>query len=154
MQQNANPSLKSPAISNKQKTIVEFSEKESRVLYRLGSLFPLDPFPTTVTIQPSTISIVHNLFGLSQNLMTVTMEDIFTVEVEAGLFFANLKIQQKQPLLPIVEITYLWKDQAMKARRIIQGLLVVQTKNLEIPDMTTAELIPYLEEIGSTQVPH
>ena len=130
---------------------MDYSRKEVRVLYSLKSLFPLDPFPTTITIQPSTISIVHNLFGLSQNLMTVTMEDIFTVEVEAGLFFANLRIQQKQPLLPIVEITYLWKDQAMKARRIIQGLLVVQAKNLEIPDMKASEVIPFLEDIGSTQ---
>lgn len=152
MEQYLNPAIKSATISNKPKTIMDYSKKEVRVLYSLKSLFPLDPFPTTITIQPSTISIVHNLFGLSQNLMTVTMEDIFTVEVEAGLFFANLRIQQKQPLTPLVEITYLWKDQAMKARRIIQGLLVVQTKNLEIPDMKASEVIPYLEDIGSTKV--
>lgn len=80
------------------------------------------------------------------------MEDIFTVEVEAGIFFATLKIQQKQAFIPVVELPYFWKEPAFKARRIIQGLLVVQTKNLEIKDMKPQELLPYLEEIGSTQV--
>ena len=125
-----NPAIKAPAISNTKKSIVDYAEQESRVLYRVHSVFPLDPFPTTLVI--------------------VNMDDIFTVEVEAGLFFADLKIQQKQATLPVVDLRFFWKDPAMKARRIIQGLLVVRSKQLEIYNMKPQELIPYLEEIGST----
>ena len=145
-----NPAIKAPAISNTKKSIVDYAEQESRVLYRVHSVFPLDPFPTTLVIAPNTLSIVNNLFGLSQRVLTVNMDDIFTVEVEAGLFFADLKIQQKQATLPVVDLRFFWKDPAMKARRIIQGLLVVRSKQLEIYNMKPQELIPYLEEIGST----
>jgi hypothetical protein len=150
MTQVFNPAIKTAAISNTQKSIVEYAEQEARVLYRMQSVFPLDPFPTTLTIAPDTLSIVNNLFGLSQRVLTVNIDEIFTVEVEAGLFFADLKIQQKQATLPVVDLPFFWKAPAMKARRIIQGLLVVHAKQLEIHNMKPKELILYLEEIGST----
>lgn len=146
------PNIKDAAISNTPKTILDYSAKEAKVLYQVSSIFPLDPFPTTISVQPSTISIVHNLFNISKNLMTINMDDVFTVEVEAGLFFATLKIQQKQATLPVIELPYFWKSNAMQARRIIQGLLIVKAKQLEIPNMKTNDVIPYLEEIGSTHV--
>ncbi len=142
--------IKAPAVSNTDKSIIDYAEKEAKVLYSFQTIFPLDPFPAKVSIQPSTISIVNDLFGISKKLITVSMDDVFTIEVESGIFFATLKIQQSQPILPIIEIPYIWKEQAMKARRIMQGLLIVRKKELEIHDMKPDELLPYLEEIGST----
>lgn len=150
MQEAFNPAIRAPVVSNTARTIVDYTEQEVKTLYKLRSIFPLDPFPTIITIQPDCISIVHSLFNLWKRLITIKMDDIFTVEVDSGLFFADVRIQQKQALTPIVELQYFWKQHALKARRIIQGLLVVQDKNLKIKDLRADELINYLEEIGST----
>lgn len=144
--------VKSPVISNKPKTIVDYTTQEARTLYTIKSVFPFDPFPTTITVQPSAISIVHDLFGLSKKVITVTMSDIFSVEVEAGIMFANLRFTQKQASLPVIEVPYFWKNDAFRARRILQGLIIVQNKDLEIPYMRSDEVLSYLEEIGSSHV--
>lgn len=142
---------KSNIISNKPKNIVEFSQVESQMLYTVKSIFPFNPFPTTVSVRPTSISIVHSLFGLSENVMTISISDIFTVEVDSGFLFATIKFQQKQAHLQEIDVTYVWKAHAFKLRRIVQGLMIVENKNLEIPEMKPEQLIQYLEEIGGTK---
>lgn len=151
MNQAVSPSVKTEVVSNQPKDIVDFTHVEAQVLYTIYSVFPLSPMPATVTIRPTAVSIVHDLFGLSRNVKTISISDIFTVEVESGLFFATIKFQQKQAHLEEIDVEYVWKEDAYKLRRIVQGLMIVEAKDLEINAMKPTELVDYLEEIGGTK---
>lgn len=141
-------------VSNVNKNVAQFTQRDSKVLYQLKSVFPFDPFPMTLTIEPTVIHVVDQSFFFSHAILTLSIRDLLTVELDTGLFFATLKFQQAPPIQPALEYNLFWKSQALKARRIIQGLIIVNKEKLEIPDMPIPELNEYLEKMGSTQTTH
>lgn len=140
-----------PVVTNTSKNIADFTQQDSKVLYQLKSVFPFDPFPMTITIEPTIIHIVDQAFFFSHQVISLSMKDILTIEVDTGLLFATIKIQQALPIMPALEYKMFWKAEALKARRIIQGLILVGKQDLEISDMPIPELNHYLEKMGSTQ---
>lgn len=141
-------------VTNTSKNVAEFTQRDSKVLYQLKSVFPFDPFPMTLTIEPTVIHVVDQSFFFSHAILSLSIKDLLTVELDTGIIFATLKFQQAPPIQPALEYNTFWKSQALKARRIIQGLVIVNKEGLQIPDMPIPELNQYLEKMGSTQTSH
>ena len=71
--------------------------------------------------------------------------------MESSLFFARLKLElgaggykQNPP-----SVRYLKKAEALKARRLIMGLIVIDKERIDLSGMDHEEMVRKVEEVGS-----
>ena len=119
-------------------------------IYKLSAIFPFDFFPNQVIIEEKQVIIVYKQFFFTFQDYHILIEDILMPIVEQSVFFATLKLEigpggfQQNP--PPVE--FLKKPQALKAKRIIVGLLVCHKEKIDLNGLDKKEMIKKLEEIG------
>lgn len=67
-------------------------------------------------------------------------------------FFAQLVIYSKTFEANEVRIRFLWKHQAIYARRIIEGLRIFEHKQIDTSIYSKRELLSKLEELSTTEI--
>ena len=142
---------KSAIVSEMQKfaTVLNASEK---ILFKTSSVFPFDLFPDEITIDECKINIVFHEFFLSEDIHSITIDMIKDVKVEHGPFFASLKIvPDGYPGQPL-EVRYLKRGDAVKARRIVQGLIVAKKQGLDLTKLDVYDFINKIESLGATHL--
>lgn len=119
-------------------------------LYTLSSVFPFDLFPNKIFIEQKQVIIIYSQFFWSYQDYHVLVEDILMPVVEMGPFFATLRLElgpggfmQNPP-----SITFLKKTEALRAKRIIMGLLICKKEGIEFAGLTPDEIVQKVEEIG------
>jgi hypothetical protein len=121
------------------------------VLLNISAVFPFDFFPDQVTIDENKVNIVERMFFWSEYIHSVMIKDIMNVVVQSGLFFATLQ------LIPIghgdipIEVRYLKRHDAIRARRIIQGLIAAKKANIDLTALPKKVLTEKIEELGIAQ---
>ncbi|EKD86870.1 MAG: hypothetical protein ACD_37C00118G0003 [uncultured bacterium] len=140
-------SLKNEKDRNQLDDLAEMTENR---LYKLTAVFPFDFFPNQIYIEEKQIIIIYKQFFFTSQDYHILIEDILMPIVETSLFFATLKIemgpggfQQNPP-----PIQFLRKKQALRAKRIIVGLLVCHKEKINLSSFNNKELLGKLEEIG------
>jgi hypothetical protein len=121
------------------------------VLFKAQSVFPFDFFPDHIIIDAKKVSIVIRQFFWSERVHSVMIETISDVFVDTSPFFSALKIVDKNFQQNVIEIRFLHKKEAARARRIIQGLMVAVSETLDVTHMNPEELIPRLEQLGKVE---
>ncbi|PIZ65458.1 hypothetical protein COY14_02250 [Candidatus Roizmanbacteria bacterium CG_4_10_14_0_2_um_filter_36_9] len=139
-------------IGNKSsKQLDNLTYESKQVILDIKSVFPFDFFQDEIVIDLTKVSIHFHYFFYSKELRSIQFKDIFNVIVQQGLFFASIEIVDKffseQPLV----VRYLWKKDAIKARRIIQGMMIAQKQNIDIRKIPAKELVRKLEIIGESR---
>lgn len=153
--------LEVPAASeDERKEIIEESSKfeklvrkSDRVLLKIKAVFPFQFFPDTVVIDESKVSIIHRIFFRTAEMQSIPLTHIQDVEVDSSVLFATLKI------LPTgfsvvsmtenwVKVRYLWRNDAIKARRILSGLLIATREGIDVSKVNTPGFIEKVEELG------
>lgn len=119
-------------------------------LYKLTAIFPFDFFPNQIFIEEKQIIIVYKQFFFASQDYHILIQDILMPIVETSLFFATFKIemgpggfQQNPP-----PVQFLRKKQALRAKRIIVGLLICHKEKINLSPFNNKELLEKLEEIG------
>lgn len=120
------------------------------VLFKLTSVFPFDMFPNTITIDQEKITVKFREFFASEEIRSIYIKNIAQLYVDTGPFFATINIldQMLSNDASLIKIPYLKKGEAMKARRIIQGLLVAHSENVDVARIQDDNLVPKLETLG------
>lgn len=127
------------------------SKTQSVVLFRLSTFWPLKLFPVHLEIASDRINLTFWEFIRSGQLVSLTTDIIQEVSVESGPIFSTLKITTNKPMEPIVQVSYLKKDEALKARRIIQGLITANIHEVSLENINADELAEKLEDLGSSK---
>src|SRR5579859_4040624 len=128
-------------------------QKSDKVLLKIRAVFPFDFFPDSVVIDESKINIIHKQFFFSSEILSIPIHHIQDIEVDTSIFFATLKI------LPVgfsvmsytenwVTVPYLWKRDAIRARRIISGLLIGIKEGIDFGKVDTANFVKKIEKLG------
>jgi hypothetical protein len=128
--------------------------KSGRVLIRVSSIFPFTLFPDTITVDETKVNIVSRIFFYSQNVTSVLIHDIRQIVVSSNPFFSTIYIHTipMDPDYPKPDpVKYLHNNEAVKTRRIIQGLKACIEEGIDISKFQTEELVPKVEEIGKTR---
>lgn len=116
----------------------ELSDNPEHILMTASSVFPYRVFPETIVIDPVKVKVTTQYFFKSQEIRTVLIKDILEASVQESPFVATLQIlidhYKEQPL----RIQYLKKEDAEKAAKIIQGLVIARS---EAPDISKVEAI-------------
>jgi hypothetical protein len=82
----------------------------------------------------------------------VDIKDISNIFVNTAPFFAQLVIISKTFTKNEIRIKYLWKDEAVLARRLIEGLRTFQSKQIDTSVFSVGELIDKLKELSTTEI--
>lgn len=128
--------------------------RASKVLYKINTVFPFDFFPTIITIDPEKVTLKIKNFFNSSEIRSIHIKNISHIFVDTGPFFATLNIIDQSVLednVGKVQIPYIKKEEALRARRIIQGLIVANKEGVDLFKLTDNDLDKKLEEIGRMQ---
>jgi hypothetical protein len=127
-------------------------EKSNRILASISSVFPFDFFPDTVNVEEGRITVIVRDFFYSSQVHSVDIKDISNVFINMAPFFAQLVIVSKTFAQNQIKIKFLRKNEAIFARRMIEGLRVFESKQIDTSIYTKEELITKLKELSTTKI--
>jgi hypothetical protein len=140
--------------SKKETRLDQLTKMTHERLLMFKAVFPFDFFPNKIYIEQKQVIIIYSQFFFTYQDYHVLIEDILMPVVEMGLFFATLRLElgpggfQQNP--PAVH--YLRKKDALKAKRIIVGLLICHKEKIDLSGMSNKEIISRVEEIGRVKL--
>ncbi len=128
-------------IQETKKELDIIASRSNKILFSAKAIFPLDFFPNTMTIDANKVDIIIKTFFFTETVTSILLKEIMDVRVEATLFLGKLVIDYGPHPLKIntVYVPTLWKSEALKAKEIIEGVLVLyRAENID-----TSKLKPF-----------
>lgn len=89
-------------------------------------------------------------FFASEQIHSVLIKDISDIVVEANPIFAMLRIVDIGYTDNTIDINYLKRSEANKARRVIQGLVMVHRHGVDLSKVDCEDLVDKVEKLGAT----
>lgn len=127
------------------------SRDASVILYAISSVFPFDLFPDKIVIRLNHVDIIHGIFFWSGANERIQIIDIREVSMQYNPFFATLVLTPAgEPSSPL-QIKYLWKGQAIRAKRILVGMLEAHRQQVDFSKYSKGEILTYVEKIGKAR---
>ena len=127
-------------------------EKSNRILASATSVFPFDFFPNTVNVEEGRVTIIVRDFFFSSRVHSVDIKDISNVFINLAPFFAQLVVVSKTFAANQVKIKFLRKSEAIFVRRMIEGLRVFESKQIDTSMYSQEELVAKLGELSTTEI--
>lgn len=118
------------------------------VLFIAKTVFPLNLFPDTITVDRAKLTITTKFFFKIEEVMSIRIEDILNVTAHTGPFFGSLKIVSRVLTADEQHVNYLWKSDALKLKRILQGYVIVMQKEIDVTPLPTKDLRKMLDDLG------
>ncbi len=126
-----------------------FENVKPVVLMEASSLFPFDFFPSRIRVSTHSVAVIDQFFIASHETTTILIEDIFNIDLITVPFFCSLHLTNRQPMMPIVEIKFLRKDDGEKLKNLIQGLMMMKAKKVDLAKYSREEICEQLEHLGA-----
>lgn len=147
------PSNNGPPPENGQHTqkLTDLVEQSKNSLLSIKTAKPLDPFPNRVVVDINKVNIIYRYFFSSEHIHSVAIKDISDVLIETGIFFSTLKIVDIGFTETSIDIEYLRTRDAIKVRKIIQGLIVANKSGIDLSKCEFPNLTNKLEELGKVE---
>jgi len=114
--------------------------------------FPFDLFPDTLNIEEGRVTIITRDFFSSSHVHSVDIKDISNIFINTAPFYAQLVVVSKTFAENEMTITNLRKSEAVLARRIIEGLRIFDTKQIDTSSYSKDELLAKLEQLSTTEI--
>ena len=139
---------KSPAIK-----LGLLTDKSQKILFRAHIIFPLDLFPDCIVIDETKVSLIKHTFVKSEEVRNVLIEDISDVNINITMFLASLEIvNSSNQRFPIkLKLVNLRPKDAIKARKIIQGLIAAKRSKIELGEVNKDDVSYELQALGESQ---
>ncbi len=136
-----------------EKTVEGLVRKSNRILVTISThRFPFDLFPDTINVEEERVTVITRKFFSSSQVHSVDIKDISNIFINTAPFFAQLVIVSKTFTENEIRIKNLKKEEAVLARRIIEGLRIFESKQIDTSNYTKEELITKLEELSTTEI--
>ncbi|MBI4137558.1 hypothetical protein HY469_05855 [Candidatus Roizmanbacteria bacterium] len=133
------------------KRLKDLMSKSDRIIFKTRSVFPFDLFPDEIIIDETKVSIITHSFFETAQVRSIGFNDIFNVILEYSIFFAKIKVIEVAFLNQPLEVEYLKKSDALRARRIIQGLIIAKKEGIDFGKILPSELVKRTEEVGKAR---
>jgi hypothetical protein len=141
----------SDAVDTQAVPLPQLVDESRDILFTLSTVFPFILFTDKVVIRKNHVDVVRGIFFGSASTTRIEIADIKQVTTVYNPFFAALEIIPQGPLEHIFRISFLWRGNAMKAKRLISGLMESHQKKVDLSAYSGAELLNALEQIGKTR---
>lgn len=127
------------------KTFVSNSES---CLLKIRTMFPFTFFPNEILIYRNKVVIVQRFLPFTKKEFPMLISDIKSVTVSVGPVFASMFFEisgfEKNP----EKIEFLKRSEALDARKIITGLILMSKKEIATNDMEGAEILTAARQLG------
>lgn len=134
------------------KNIAQLVKKSNRILVGISShALPFDFFPTTINVEEGRVTIIRRNF-LSSQVHSIDIKNISNIFINRTVFFSQLVIISKTYEENEIKIRNLHNNDAIFARRIIEGLRTFESKQIDTSGYSIDELIAKLEELSTTEI--
>lgn len=134
------------AEAEKLKRIVKRSHQ---VLASARTVFPVTLFPDSIVVDRTKISITKRDFFWTSNVISFQIEDVLNVGCAVGPLFGSLTIASRvMSTVDHFQINYLWRNEAIFLKHLIQGHIIAKHNKLETDKLTKKEMIETLCELG------
>ena len=140
-------------------SLVEISTPTSRSLYKINAIFPFDITPDSLIIDEIKITVIFRKL-LTRTINSVLIKDITDISISNNPFFGALTISggdyqgvesvakgEKGALM----IKFLHINEALKARRIIMGLMIYSDQKIDTSKMKIEEVLTETEKLGKAR---
>lgn len=136
-------------LDNKE-SLNEIVEKSHQFLAGAQSvILPMNPFPDTVVVDRTKITITKRSFFWSADVITVRIEDVLNVASSTGPFFGSLTISSRvMNSTDHYEVNYLWRSDATYLKQVIQGYMIAQHNKIVTSHLDKEQLVKTLLELG------
>lgn len=133
--------------------VAELVKKSNRILATISThRFPIDLFPDSITVEEGRVTVIRRRFFMSSQVHSVDLKDISNVFLNLTPFFAQLVIVSKTFTENEIRVSSLWKDEAVLVRRIIEGLRIFESKQIDTSIFTPHDLVQKLRELSTTEI--
>ncbi len=123
-------------------------EGSHNILFKCKTVFPFTLFPDEIIIDENKVDVRHGLFFMSKLTTSIPYENIVKATTTTGLFFATLQIEMEIFVQQPEPINYLWRQDAIKARRIINGMVSAYKQGIDFRKLDMKKATDEFEEIG------
>lgn len=132
--------------------VADLVKKSNRILVSISThAFPFDLFPNTINVEEGRITIINrHLF--SSEVHSVDIKDISNIFINQTIFRSQLIIISKTFEANKIKIRNLITKEAIFCRRIIEGLRIFASKQIDTFNYTTKELVAKLSELSETKI--
>lgn len=130
------------------------ASRADKILLHAKAMFPFDLFGSTITIDANKVNIRIKTFFLTETVTSVMLKEIMDVRVHASLIFGQLMIDYGPHPLKVstVYISHLRKKEALKAKEIIEGILVLyRGENIDTSKLKPEEAMEEIKEVGKVE---
>ncbi|MBA3724654.1 MAG: hypothetical protein H0W89_07280 [Candidatus Levybacteria bacterium] len=134
------------------------AERHDIEILRAKTVFPFSIFPDTLIIDTTKMTIIRKQMFATEHITTIPIKDVADATVQTALFLATLTVsympQASNPMMikPIEDhITCLKREDAIRAKNIIKGILVAHAEDIDIAKLTPEEIINVIEKFGGSQ---
>lgn len=133
--------------------LTSLTQESKNILYQFTTTFPFDFFPDKIIIDENKINIFSKCFFFTYHVRSILISDITDISLDTGLFFATLTIiDSSNYRFPITEtIRYISKENALEARRLIQGLILAKSKNITLSTLPISKVRKDVSALGDCQ---
>lgn len=128
--------------------ITDLIERSNEVLAKATTIFPLDPFPDTVTLDRTKLTVTTRGF-LRADIMSIRIEDILNVSSYINPFFGSVTIATR--VLSSDDhftINLLPRRDAIHLKHVIQGFVIARHNNIVCDHLSREDLLETLMELG------
>ncbi|HEX7018121.1 MAG TPA: hypothetical protein VF209_04410 [Patescibacteria group bacterium] len=130
----------------------DINNEANTILWRASTVFPFTLFPDEVVVSLSSVDIVYRPFFFSKQVFPILIKDLVTVTVSTNLLFGSLSLEVRFQEQNPPDVNYLWKDDALRLRRIITGLLTAYKEGVDLSKYSPHEILEEVDIIGSSHV--
>ncbi len=128
-------------------------KRSNRILASIRThKFPIDLFPDTINVEEGRITIITRDFFFTSQVHSVDIKDISNVFINMVPFYAQLEIVSRTFEDNEITISALWKKEAILVRRLIEGMRVLESKQIDTSTYSKEDLIAKLEELSTTRI--
>ncbi len=141
-------SSNAPESKHSRQKFEEIERKFNRNILEIKTLFPFKLFPTYIIVDEAQVIIIDYYFFFSKRVFPMFIKDIKTVTASYGILLANMKFElsgyEDNPGI----VNDLKRGDAIRARRIILGLMKATDEKIDLSQFSDDELRKRLEMLG------
>lgn len=130
------------------------ADTTSKILFRLKTLFPFQLIPDHIIIDLNKVNIIRKDFLFFERIHSVFIKDITDVVANLGIITGTLEIVDQGFTENSIKIQHLKNSETIKARRIIQGLIVAHKNGIDLTQIEDINnMLVKIEKIGESKRP-
>jgi hypothetical protein len=124
-------------------------KKSSQVLASARTVFPMTPFPHTIIVDRSKVTIIKRDFFWTARVISIQIEDILNVESGVGPFFGSLVVASRvMSSVDHFQINYFWRSDAIYLKHLIQGYVIAKHNQIDTRQLSKEEMLETLTGLG------